>query len=110
MSALPPITPSVDLLSAYRNLPLRLLTRYGFVCFDVRNGDGGVNAAPWSLTRDHPLALDQYRASLIKNDALGKLKNEKWRMRGASFDDLACVNVARVGNTTVPPMTGFRRR
>ena len=87
-----------------------LLKHHGMICFDVRPGDGrrvakepSAVAAPWALTRNHPLAIDDYLAAMRTNDAAGARQNEVGRMgreaiwysRYGSFDDLACVNIGK---------------
>ena len=78
----------------------RVLKQLGMLCFDLRTGDEA-DAAPWALKRDHPLDADQYMKALLANDRAGAARNAHWRKRGASFDDLACVNVDKVANVSL---------
>ena len=86
------------------------LKYYGFLCFDLRDGDDHDAAtpthAPWALGRSHPLKVAEYMVALENNNVRRQSRDEhgtrlahgakaNWYRRGASFDDLACVNVAR---------------
>lgn len=79
-------------------LALKLLHRYGFVCFDVRNGDDP-HAAPWALGRDHPNSVKAYYDALYKHDHLATKQRPMphWRKYGGgTADDWACINVMKV--------------
>ena len=90
-----------------------LLKRNGMMCFDVRNGDGPRTAkqesqvaAPWALPRSHPLPIQEYLLAMRANDEHGSRVSETgrvgksaiWQHKYGSFDDLACVNIAKAWN------------
>lgn len=80
---------------------IALLQSYGMVCFDLRGPE-----APWSLSRDRPSEAEAHMTAYDTNQRLerAKWKPDNWQNAGA-FDDLACVNVAKVWTATPPPKT-----
>lgn len=104
---------------------LDTLKSYGMICFDTRNGDGprfgrtaADVAAPWALPRDHPLEVDEYLDAMKANDEQGAHRNEVgrhgfmaiWMRRYGSFDDLACVNVAKAWSALAGDADGGESR
>jgi len=81
---------------------IRELKAAGFVCLDLRDGSSAY-AAPWALGKDHPLGGDAYvrameqheRAALAHANAT-RTAPPSWAKGVGSFDDLACINVAKV--------------
>jgi hypothetical protein len=71
----------------------------GMRCFDVRGPE-----APWALSRDRPSGAKAYVAALEENTRRERRQRApaQWQRAGA-FDDLVCVNVAKVWERTPPP-------